>query len=268
MGRDCGGIIAGIEPYDSYVFDNMPELCCISRCGVGVDNIDLAKAKECGVAVLNTPDVVIQPVVELTIAMVFDLMRKLSYHAGLMRSRTWEKRAGNLLAGRTVGVLGLGRIGRKMAEVMVNLGTKVYGADISPDLHWAEASGVTIVSLGELLRISDILTLHLSATKGAKVQLDEGRLRSMKKGAVIVNTARGQFIDETALFKVLKDGHLDGAALDVYQEEPYTGKLCELENVILTPHLATLTKESRLQMETEATHNLIDFLRASAENRI
>jgi D-3-phosphoglycerate dehydrogenase len=260
MGRDCEGVIAGIEPYDTYIFDNMPELRCISRCGVGIDNIDLVKAKECGVTVLNTPDVVIQPVVELTTAMIFDLMRKLSYHSGLMHGRTWRKTAGNLLVGKTVGILGLGRIGKRVAEVMLSLGTKVYGTDISPDLRWAEALDVKIVPLGELLRVSDILTLHLSTAKGTKLQLGESELRSMKKGAVIVNTARGQYISETALCNVLKDGHLEGAALDVFQEEPYTGKLCELENVILTPHVATLTRESRVQMELQATRNLLAFL--------
>jgi len=122
--------------------------------------------------------------------------------------------------------------------------------------------GIKIVPLNDLLQVSDILTVHVSLLKDKSLHLGERELRCMKKGAVIVNTARGQFIDETALYNTMKDGHLDGAALDVFQQEPYTGKLCELENVVLTPHLATLTKQSRVQMELEATHNLIDFLKS------
>ncbi|MBW2342325.1 MAG: hypothetical protein JRF50_18645, partial [Deltaproteobacteria bacterium] len=177
MGRDCEGVIAGIEPYDAYVFDNMPNLRCISRCGVGMDSIDLEKAKECGVSVLNTPDVVIQPVVELTVAMIFDLMRKLSYHAGLMRTKTWQKKAGNLLTGKTVGVLGLGRIGKRVAEVMLSLGAKVYGTDAFPDLQWAAALGIKIVPLNDLLQVSDILTVHVSLLKDKSLHLGERELR-------------------------------------------------------------------------------------------
>lgn len=261
LGRESEGIIAGVEPYDEYVLENLTNLRCISRCGVGIDNISVEKAKEKGVEIMNTPDVVIQPVVELTVAMIFDLLRRLSYHTILLRSKRWERKAGNILKGKKVGILGLGRIGKKAAEVMTRLETEVYGTDLFPDMQWAEKWKVKIVPLNELLRISDILSVNLSPVKGNDIKLGRGEFRNMKEGAIIVNTSRGQFIDESALYNALKSGHLNGAALDVFTEEPYRGKLCELDNVVLTPHVATLTKESRIQMELEAVQNLIDFFR-------
>jgi D-3-phosphoglycerate dehydrogenase len=196
--------------------------------------------------------------------MMFNLLRKLSYHTALLKSRRWEKSAGSLLIGRKVGVLGLGRIGKKVAEIMFKLDTEVYGADLLPNLQWAERVGVKIVSVDELIRLSDILTLHLSFDKDRPFKFGQEEVRSMKKGALLINTSRGQIIDEEALYDALNDRHLDGAALDVFSEEPYTGKLCELDNVILTPHIATLTKESRVQMEMEATSNLINFFKSQS----
>ena len=261
LGRDCEGVIAGVEPYDDHVLDNMPNLRCISRVGVGTDNISIEKAKERGIEIRNTPDVVIQPVAELTVAMIYDLLRRLSFHTMLLRSKRWEKSPGHLLAGKKVGILGLGRIGKRVAEIMIKLDTEVYGADLFPNLQWAERVGIRIVSVDELIRLSDVLTLHLSLDKNNPFRLGREEIRRMKKGSVLINTARGQIIDEMALYGALRDKHLDGAALDVFPEEPYTGKLCELDNVVLTPHIATLTKESRAQMELEATLNLINFFK-------
>jgi len=261
MGADCEGVIAGLEPYDDYVLDNMPNLRCISRCGVGVDNISLEKAKERGITIFNTPEVVIQPVAELTVAMIFDLLRRLSWQTALMKSGQWKKKTGSLLVGKKIGILGLGRIGRRVAEIMVKLDSEVYGADIFPDNAWAEQTDIQIVSCDELLQISDILSIHLSFMEGNPFQLGEKEIAMMKEGALVINVARGSFIDEEALYNALKKEYLAGAALDVFSKEPYAGKLCELENVVLTPHIATLTKESRLQMEMEATQSIINFFK-------
>lgn len=267
FGRNAYGIIAGVEPYDDYVLDNIPNLRCISRCGVGIDNISIEKAKEKNIEIRNTPEVVIQPVVELTVAMIFDLMRRLSYQTGLMRAKIWQKSAGNLLAGKKLGILGLGRIGKKVSEVMLKLGTEVYGSDLSPDTEWAEIMGVKVVPADQLLRLSDILSIHLSEVEGKPFRLGEKDISLMKKGAFLVNVSRGQFVDEDALYVALKSGRLAGAALDVFPQEPYSGKLCELENVILTPHIATLTKESRVQMESEAASNLVNFFKSQLNGR-
>ena len=260
LGGDCEGVIAGLEPYDDYVLENMPKLRCISRCGVGIDNISLPIARKKGIQIRNTPEVVVQPVAELTVAMIFDLLKKLTVHTQLLKSKKWEKRTGGLLQGRKAGILGLGKIGKKVAETLKVLEADVYGTDLAADRSWAQSFGVKVVPLEELLRICDILSIHLSSVDHHPFQLAQKQIAMMKKGAMVVNVARGIFVDEKALYDALKEGRLAGAALDVFSEEPYAGPLCELDNVVLTPHVATLTEESRGQMEFEATKNLIDFL--------
>lgn len=266
LGRDCYGIVAGLEPYDTEVLENMENLECISRCGVGTDNIDHEKAKEKNIKICNTPEVVIQPVAELTVAFIFDLLKRLTFYTALLRAKRWERTAGNLLQGKKTGILGLGRIGKRTAQLLKSLGAEVFGTDIKPDHNWAKELGIKIISCEELLKIVDILSIHLACTQGQPFQLGGKEIAMMKTGAMIVNTSRGQFIDETALYEALKNKKLSGAALDVFKEEPYTGELCALDNVILTPHIATLTKESRLHMEIEATQNLIESLQKKGRN--
>jgi len=264
LGRDASGVIAGVEIYDEYVLENMPLLRCISRCGVGIDNIALEKTTQKGIVIRNTPDVVVQPVVELTIGMIFDLLRRLSLHTALIKAGKWEKITGNLLQGKRIGILGLGRIGKRTAETLVKLGCAVQGTDIMPDKAWADAANITIVPVDELLRTSDIVSIHLSSMRDKPFLLGKKELASMKKGSFLINVSRGQFVDEEELYSALKSGHLAGAGLDVFSHEPYSGKLSELETIILTPHIATLTEESRLAMEIEATKNLLEFFGSHA----
>lgn len=259
MAKDAEGIIAGVEPYDEFVLSNLHKLRCISRCGVGTDNIDIKRTEEKGVVIKNTPDAVVLPVVELTIGMIFDLLRKLSYHTYLMRSHQWHKNPGNLLSSRKVGVLGLGRIGKKVAEILIKLDADVYGTDLSVDYSWAEKNRIKIIPCELLLKTCDIVTIHISISKKNKLTLGKKEIGVMKKGALLVNTSRGSLIDEEALYDALKSNHIAGAALDVYNKEPYSGPLCNLDNVVLTPHIATFTKESRNQMEIESVQNIINF---------
>ncbi len=261
LGKDCDGILAGLETYDDHVLALLPSLRCISRLGTGIDNISLKKAKELAILVRNTPDAPVTAVAEMTIALILDLLRKISFHNELMKKRLWNREIGYLLHGKKVGVLGLGRIGRQVAELLVPLGAVVYGADLFPDKAWAERHGVSILSTNELIEMCDILTIHISPLEGKEFVLGREAILSMKKGSFLVNLSRGKVIDEPALYDALKSKHLAGAALDVFVKEPYNGPLCELENVILTPHVATFTRETRTQMEVEAVENLLDSLR-------
>ncbi len=258
LAADCEGIIAGVEPYNAPVLERLPQLRCISRCGAGIDNVDQQKAKEMGVAILNTPDVVIRPVAELTVAMILDLMRNLSVHAQLMKNRSWQKQGGHLLSGKHVGIIGFGRIGQKVAQLLKPFDVKIGYFDLRQ--VWIMISN-RFEDLNSLLEWADIITVHASIGAQGKPLLGRDELRRMKPGSWIVNTARGGLVDEDALYEALKSGHLAGAALDVFLEEPYTGKLCELDNVVLTPHVATLTGESRLAMEIEASENIIRFFK-------
>lgn len=261
LAKGADGIIAGVEPYTKNVLQSLPQLKCISRCGVGIDNIDLSQAKKQNIEIRNTPDVVIQPVAELTVAMAFDLLKKLTLHTQLIKSHRWEKHTGLMLQGRTVGVLGLGRIGKRVAEMMKALGADVFGADIKADKAWARKNKIKIVPTSDLLKKSDLLTIHLSHSDKNPFKLGVKEIQAMKKGAMVINVSRGEFVDEQALYDALKSGHLAGAGLDVYQKEPYAEELCELDDVVLTPHIATLTQESRLQMEIEATKNLVKYFK-------
>lgn len=260
LGDEATGIVAGVEPYDREVLNALPRLKCISRCGVGIDSIDLVEAKKRGIVIRNTPDVVIQPVAELTVAMIFDLLRRLSLFTHLMKGRRWEKHPGNLLAGKTAGIIGLGRIGRRVAELLVQLDVTVLGADVSPDTAWAKKLGVKIVDMDILLEQSDIVSIHVAASTDTPFMLGGAELSRMKEGAFLVNVSRGNMVDENALYDSLNSGLLAGAALDVFPQEPYSGLLCDLDNVVMTPHVATLTKESRTMMEYEAVRNLLDVL--------
>ncbi len=259
LGGDCEGIIAGVEPYDKNVLNHLKNLKCISRCGVGVDNIDMDLAREKGITVLNTPEAVVQPVVEMTIAMIFALLRKLAIHTNLIKKGEWRKDAGKLLCGSKAGIIGLGRIGKKVAVTLKLLGARVYASDIKPDLLWAKSNGVTVLPVDELLSLVDILSIHVSIEKDATFVLGEREITKLKKGCVIINTSRGKAIDEVAFYRALSSNFISAAGLDVFTQEPYQGPLSSLDNVILTPHIATLTEESRTEMEIEAVKNLLMF---------
>lgn len=257
LGADCEGVLAGVEPYDAEVIERMPSLRVISRAGVGTDAIDHEAAAARGIVVRNTPDVVIAPVAELALAMAFDLLKRVTWHTERLKARDWTKATGHMLDGSTVAVVGLGRIGRRVAELFRVLGAEVVGVDPAPDAQWAAACGVTVVPLAEALASADVVTLHLTAEE---FRLGTAEFAAMKPGAILLNLARGRYVDEDALYEALSSGRLGGAGLDVFPEEPYAGKLCDLENVVLTPHVATLTVESRLAMEVACVRNLIEEL--------
>lgn len=262
QGAAATGIVAGVEPYTAEVLAALPRLRVISRVGVGMDSIDRDAAAARGIVIRSTPDAVAQPVAELTLAMIFDLMRHLTTHTTEMRARRWTRTAGGLVAGKTLGIVGLGRIGRRVAELAGVVGMTVVGSDLSPDRDWAARVGVGLTDVPALLAAADVVSLHLAASADAPFVLGEAEFAQMKPGARLVNVARGALVDEAALVAALDSGHVAGAALDVYREEPYSGPLCDASNVVLTPHVATLTAESRVMMELQAVRNVIESLRA------
>ena len=262
QGAAATGIVAGVEPYTAEVLAALPRLRVISRVGVGTDSIDKAAAAARGIAIRNTPDAVAQPVAELTLAMVFDLMRHLTTHTLEMRAHRWTRIVGSLVSGKTLGIVGLGRIGRRVAELAGAVGMTVVGSDIAPDREWAARFGVRLMDVPVLLAASDVVSLHLAASADSPFVLGEAEFARMKPGARLINVARGALVDEAALVAALGSGHLAGAALDVYRDEPYSGPLCDAPNVVLMPHVATLTVESRVMMELQAVQNVIESLRA------
>jgi D-3-phosphoglycerate dehydrogenase len=257
LGKDCIGIIAGVEPLNDKVLKALPFLRCISRCGVGLDNIDLESARKLGIVVTNTPHGPTRAVAELTVGVILDMLRNISFHDRMTRSGNWQIKAGSLLLGKRVGILGLGNIGKTVAELLLALGAEVAGTEILPDLEWHWVYQVSLLTLEQLLEESEILSLHLSYRPENKHLIGEKEIKSMKEGAYLVNMSRGDVVDEDALYMALSGGHLAGAALDVFKEEPYSGPLTKLNNVVITPHIGSYARESRLEMEKQAVKNLL-----------
>ena len=261
LAKDCIGIVAGVEPLTARVMDALPQLKCISRVGVGMDNVDLEHAKRKGIMVCNTPDAPTRSVAELTLAMTMSLLRRIPQADASLKQRKWKKQIGNLLLDKRIGVIGLGRIGRMVATLFRALGNPVVGYDPYADETWAKNNGVKLLAFEEVLQQSDILTLHVPGNKDKSPVVGAKELAEMKDGAFIINIARGGVVDETALYNALKSGKLGGAAIDVFTQEPYEGPLCELDNIIMTPHLGSYAKEGKLQMEVDAVMNFINALK-------
>lgn len=257
LAKDCDGIVAGVEPLTPRVMDALPGLKCISRVGVGMDNVDLEYAKQKGIIVVNTPDGPTRGVAELTLAMTLSLLRRIPQADAALHQRKWKKQIGNLFLNKKVGIIGLGRIGKSVAELFRGLKNPVIGYDPFANEAWAKENGVELASFEEVLKQADILTLHVPGNKDKSPVIGAAELAQMKDGAFLINIARGGVVDEAALYDALKDGKLTGAAIDVYTKEPYDGPLCDLDNIIMTPHLGSYAKEGKLQMEIDAVKNFI-----------
>lgn len=248
------GLIAGTEPITGKVLREAGTLRVISRVGAGLDNIDLAAVGKRNIRVFNTPDVLVDSVAELTIGLIIDSLRKISLADRNMRSKGWKKEMGLLFKGKTLGIIGFGRIGRRVASLADAFGAKV----IFHDLKKIKSSFARQLALGSLLKEADIVSLH---TCGKATLITKQEIKRMKEGVLLINTSRGTAIDQEALYQGLESGKIASCALDVYQDEPYSGKLLNLDNCILTPHIGSYAKEARIKMEIEAVNNLIKGLR-------
>jgi D-3-phosphoglycerate dehydrogenase len=257
------------------VLQNPGKLKIIGRAGVGVDNIDLTAATEKGVLVINTPQGNAVAAAELAMALVFALARKVPQASESMRQGIWEKKKfmGVELTGKTLGVLGLGNIGRQVAER--GLGVKMHVIAHDPYLSTESTlpTGVEVVSLHEVIERADFLTLHMPLVADTKNLFDAATIGRMKKGAYLINAARGGIVNEEALLEALKSGHLAGAALDVFgKEPPDPSPLFQHENLIASPHLGASTREAQVKVAVELAEVFVSFLKhgtvRNAVNRI
>jgi D-3-phosphoglycerate dehydrogenase len=254
------GLIAGTEPLTAAVLEASPRLHAISRVGIGLDNVDLAAAARLGIAIFNTPDAVTDAAAELTLGGMLATMRHLQWMDGEMRAGRWSRKMGNLLRGRTVGIVGIGRVGKRVAGLLEPFGVRRIGFDVFPNLDWASANRVTLQPFERVLAEADVITLHTSTVPDIGPMIGAAEMATMRPGAVIVNTARGGLVDEAALAVALLEGRLGAAYLDVFGEEPYTGPLRDVPNVLLSPHAGSYAEEARRRMEGEAVDQLLAFL--------
>ena len=246
------------------VLANSGKLKIIGRAGVGVDNIDVAAASAKDILVINTPAGNSTAAAELAIGLVFALARKIPQAAELMRKGVWEKKKfmGVELAGKTLGVMGLGNIGRQAAERGVGLKMRVIAHDPVLAPGAAGPQGVEVVSFAQLIEQSDFLTLHVPLTKDTKDLFNTATFAKMKKGACLINAARGGIVNESDLLDALKSGQLGGAALDVFSKEPPDASpLFEHENLIAVPHLGASTKEAQEKVAIELAEVFVGYLK-------
>lgn len=237
----------------------------IGRAGVGVDNVDVPAATEHGIIVMNTPEGNTLSTAEHTISMMFSLVRNIPQGDRTMKEGRWEKKAltGLELHGKTLGIIGLGKIGREVASRMQAFGMKILGSDPYVTAAAAEKLGIELAEIDDICRKADIITVHTPLTPETRGLINARRLAMMKPTAVLINCARGGIIDETDLLEALKSKRIVGAALDVFVEEPLPKDhpFRKLDNIVLTPHLAASTTEAQEKVTRDVAHQIVEFLR-------
>lgn len=259
---DIDGMIAGLDRLDAKAIAAARRLRVIARYGVGVDTVDVAAAARAGITVTITPEANAVAVAELTMTLILALLRRLTELDRAVRAAEWKPLPGGELRGRTVGIVGLGRIGTAVAARARGFDCAVLAADPARTPDDARALGVELVEVAELARRSEILTLHAPATEQSRHLVDSDLLAALPEGALLVNTARASLVDEAAIVDALDSGHLAGAALDVLDREPppLDHPLIGRPNVIVTPHAAAQTAESTAAMARESTSELLTVL--------
>ena len=258
--KDAEVLIAGTEKITEEVLQNAPKLKLISRVGIGLDGIDFDLCKKYGVRVTYTPDAPTMAVAELCVAMILDLARKVTYtNNNLKTNNSWDRYMGTLLYGKTIGILGMGRIGKSLVHLLssFNVQFKVY--DIEPDLAYGRLYNVKFVSKEEVLKSSDVVSVNVPLKEDTKNYIALPELTLMQKHAILINSARGGIINEADLYSALTKGLIHSAAIDVFEVEPYIGNLKELENCILTCHMGASTIDSRTDMEVQALEEAIRY---------
>ena len=263
-------IAGSLVPYDAALFARMPKLRVVSRIGIGFDNIVVPDASKAGVAVCNTPDGPTAPTAEITIMLMIAAARLFTRADKLMRGRRKDQGPeiftgldGMQLRGRTLGLVGFGRIGRAVGTTARAMGMEVVAYDPLAKPEDAAKIGARLVpTIDDVLRAGDVVSVHVPASPENRRMIDGRALGLMKKGAVFVNAARGALVDEAALLNALKSGHLLGAGLDVFDGEPVdpAHPLLALENVVALPHIGGGTVTSREAMWAGAVANAVDVL--------
>jgi D-3-phosphoglycerate dehydrogenase / 2-oxoglutarate reductase len=255
-------VIAGTESITAATMESCPGLKAICRVGIGLDSVDLLAARRLGIAVSYTPDGPSPAAAELAMGLILDLLRGIGPADRGLRQGKWTRTTGARIATSTIGVIGCGRIGGRVIRHLVGgfPGVRVLAHDLDssvvPDLP-----GVEAVSLERVLAESDVVTLHVPLTAATRNLIADAELAAMKPSAALVNTARGGIVDEAALARALRSGVLRAAAVDVFIDEPYVGELTQLDNVVLTCHMGSMTADCRARMEIEATEEAIRFLK-------
>ncbi|MGI8808595.1 MAG: phosphoglycerate dehydrogenase [Acidimicrobiales bacterium] len=260
--QDCTAVIAGQERYTDEVFDGCPALKLIVRYGVGFDAVDVAGATERGILVATIPGTNDWGVADHAIGLMIDLAHGISRHDRIMRRGEWKVQRGVDVWQATLGIVGLGRIGRGVALRGLGFAMRVISYEPYPDMAFVEEHGVELLSLDEVLAQSDFVTLHLPSMPETERVVDASKLALMKQTAFLVNTARGNLVDEDALYAALQSGQIAGAGIDAWTTEPMVDpRWAELDNVVLTPHSGPNTEGVRMASGAMAVGIVLKVLR-------
>ena len=258
----------GIVKWPAEILRQLPKLKLISLCSIGTDMIALDEAKTRGITVCNQPGRTAPVVAEHGFGLMFALAKRAAFLTASMKAGGWPRMDNVYLQGKTLGIVGTGHIGAEMARLGRAIGMDVIAWTYNPSGTRAEALGIRFVSLDELLQTSDVVSLHVRLTEESQHLIGARELSLMKQGALLINVARGGVIHTEALIDALNSGHLGGAAIDVYDEEPVPANhpLLECEQVILTPHCADMTPEGVELLNEGAVDNIIAFLEGTPQN--
>lgn len=260
--RDVDGIVAGTDAFTAEVIAAAPNLKVFGRCGAGYDNIDVEAATRQGIAVTYTPGANRRSVAEHVLALMLNCARLIPQNIASVKAGAWEQRSGRELDGATLGVIGLGSIGKTVTRMALALGMRVLAYDPHFDRGFLAETGAEPSTFDDLLAASDFVSLHIFLDDSTRHLIDATALDKMKPGAVLINTARGEVVDEEALADALASGALAGAALDVLEQEPLpaASRLRRLDNVIVTAHIGAATTQARSRSSLMATRQVIDVL--------
>ena len=261
MVADFDVIIAGTEPITVRVMDRASNLKMISRVGIGLDSVDLLAAEERGIKVSYTPDAPAPAVAELSLGLMLSLLRSIHVSNFEMHDGHWHRFFGRRLAEVTIGIIGVGRIGARVLNRTKGFGTpRILVNDVLPNFELDRQFKLEWVSKQRIYDEADVISLHVPLTHRTKNMIRKKHLLSMKQDAIIINTARGGIINEQDLYEVMQSGHLSGAAIDVFEQEPYDGPLKEIQRCLLTAHMGSMSVDCRTRMEIEATEEAVRFL--------
>ena len=263
--RDFDILIAGTEKITKKVLANAKQLKLISRVGIGLDSVDLEEARRLGIKVSYTPEAPSPAVAELTIAHMLNLLRRLPTIDRKMRSGVWQRIMGERLANQTVGVIGTGRVGKRVIKLLQSFHPRnILVNDLNPDHDFYRAFDAVHAEKERIFAECDVITLHVPLTKQTKNLIGSPQFRQMKKKSVLINTSRGGIVNEHDLHAALNDKTIAGAAIDVFEEEPYSGPLIEMENCLVSCHMGSMTDDCRTEMERLATEEAVRFATGQA----
>ena len=249
-------------------FNLLPDLRFISVCGIGTDSIDLDAARDRGITVSNIPGKTAPVVAEHAFGLMFAAAKRAAWYTEMTRKGEWVKQDGVFLGDKTVGIVGTGNIGAEMARLCNAFGMNVIAYTFNPSDERAEKLGVRFVDLDELLAQSDVITIHTKLTPDSEKLIGAREISLMKPTAILVNVARGPIVDEAALVEALNAGHLSGAALDVFEDEPLPegSPITQCEQVVLTPHIADMTPEGLDLLNQGVVENSLAYLNGTPQN--